>query len=69
MKIILVILILLTISFGFVFNFYEYKYISLENIPEIQILSYGKSELSHLQLSNEMPIRYKLIREKYILKL
>ena len=46
---------------------FDYKYISLEQLEGIEILSYGKSELSGLKSDSEMPISYELSRKDYIL--
>lgn len=44
-----------------------YKYISLEKIEGIRITSYGSSNLHGLESDEEMPIRYELKREDYVL--
>lgn len=44
---------------------FDYKYISLTGLQNIEITRYGKSELSGLEGSIEMPLSYELIRDEY----
>ena len=67
MKRIVIIFTALLFSVGCVPKFFEYKYISLEQLEGVQVISHGKSEISHLLSDNEMPVRYELARESYIL--
>jgi hypothetical protein len=45
---------------------FHYYYISLEEVPDIQVLQYGKY-YRELENHESMPIYYKLVRDKYIL--
>lgn len=61
------------ISFFLIFLFagcakeYPYRYISLEKIPDIQVLDYGKTQIGSIESHKEMPVRYELKRKHYIL--
>ncbi len=58
----------LTISAFFVFGCYydyDYEYISL--VDSMDILEYGKTELRNVREHDDMPIKYKLERDRYIL--
>jgi hypothetical protein len=46
---------------------YPYYYISLEKTPDIQVKAYGKTQIGDTKFHKEMPIRYELKREQYIL--
>ena len=44
-----------------------YYYISLEEIPGIKTLAYGKSERGNIRSHEAMPVEYELSRDRYIL--
>lgn len=67
MKRIVIIFTTLLFSVGCMSKSFDYKYISLEQFEGIQVISHGRSELSRLKSDNEMPIRYELARENYVL--
>lgn len=67
MKNTLLIFLSLLFSSGCVPKAFEYKYISLEDIKEIRVLSYGVSELPGLKSNDNMPIIYELVQDNYIL--
>ena len=66
-KNIVIIFTTLIFSVGCICKKFDYKYISLEQLNGIQIISHGKPEIPHLKSDNEMPVRYELAREKYVL--
>lgn len=45
----------------------QYEYISLEDVPEIEVLLHGRTERDDVFLQSKMPIRYRLIRDDYLL--
>ena len=48
-------------------NLVEYYYMSFVDVPGIKVLEYGKADLWPMFGHEEMPIRYELKRDKYIL--
>lgn len=67
MKKILITLLTLFFSTGCMTKSYDYEYISLEKVSDIKTISYGQSEMSRVKSNADMPIRYELHRENYIL--
>jgi hypothetical protein len=63
-RLILVFLVALTLTACGV-HISRYQYISLEDVPEIQVLEYGKADRSDIFFQGAMPIRYKLVRDRY----
>ncbi len=47
--------------------FLRHYYISLEDIPEIQVLEYGTYDYGPFFFNDDMPTKYVLSREKYII--
>ena len=55
----------IAVSVGGCWSDFEYEYISLED--SMEVLDYGKTELSNIRAHVDMPVLYALEREKYIL--
>ena len=48
-------------------RWYDYKYISLEQVQGIRVVSRGRPDRSSIQADKEMPLRYELNRDRYVL--